>query len=233
MLKEFVQYLLAETIPTEFEVDDRKYMSREVKGMKPPLPVAMKFRTLSGFCEFAEDFDKERCLVHVVDHQTVELVANDTDNWEQRPDFATATTAGQYSQFRFGEYMDPEAFIIALQTLFKKDPHRDAIIAILANISSEQAVTNTDDGMTQTVGQKAGVVLKSKTDLPNPLVLRPFRTFNEIDQPDSPFILRVQQGRTLPQCSLWEADGGVWKLEAMNSISTFLKAKLEGWQVLT
>jgi len=62
----------------------------------------------------------------------------------------------------------------------------------------------------------------------NPIRLRPYRTFREIEQPASLFVLRLQKGRDgeLPRAALFEADGGQWKLEACQAIKHWLDMEL-------
>lgn len=59
--------------------------------------------------------------------------------------------------------------------------------------------------------------------VPNPVILRPCRTFTEIEQPYSPFILRVADG---PKAALFCADSGAWKLEDIKKIKEYLSQKL-------
>ena len=96
--------------------------------------------------------------------------------------------------------------------------------------------TTGDDGVTQTVTAKAGVVLSKDVRVPNPVSLRPYRTFREVLQPASSFVLRLQGGgkaSTTPVGALFEADGGAWKVEAMRNISTYLRSFLpEGVPVI-
>lgn len=65
--------------------------------------------------------------------------------------------------------------------------------------------------------------------MPNPVYLAPYRTFREVTQPLSPFVLRMKQGREggLPTVALFEADGGKWKLDAIAFIRDFLREKIE------
>lgn len=67
---------------------------------------------------------------------------------------------------------------------------------------------------------RQGVALKEMVPVKPIVRLQPYRTFLEIDQPVSDFLLRIgQNGRV----SLHEADGGAWKLEAKNRIAQYLK----------
>ena len=60
-----------------------------------------------------------------------------------------------------------------------------------------------DDGVGQTVTAKSGVTRTTKVDVKNPWMLAPFRTFPEVAQPESPFILRMDKDS---QCALFEGD---------------------------
>lgn len=53
--------------------------------------------------------------------------------------------------------------------------------------------------------------------------LKPYRTFIEIDQPESEFLLRLHDGMKV---ALYEADGGAWKLQARTNIAEYLKTEL-------
>jgi hypothetical protein len=81
-----------------------------------------------------------------------------------------------------------------------------------------------DDGVSQAIQAKVGVATVATVQVPNPVVLAPFRTFVEVDQPESELIFRMQNG---PRCALFEADGGAWKLTAMRNIKDYLHAALE------
>ncbi|VTS32597.1 phage protein [Streptococcus pseudoporcinus] len=70
---------------------------------------------------------------------------------------------------------------------------------------------------------KQGVASLVKAKAPNPVTLRPYRTFAEVEQPASQFIFRINQRAEM---ALFEADGGKWRLDAINNIANFLKEEL-------
>lgn len=53
--------------------------------------------------------------------------------------------------------------------------------------------------------------------------LRPYRTFQEVEQPESEFLLRLDKDEGV---GLFEADGGMWKLRARETVKAFLEAQL-------
>ena len=52
--------------------------------------------------------------------------------------------------------------------------------------------------------------------------LKPYRTYQEVAQPESIFLIRVNEH----VISFTEADGGMWKLEARETVKKFLEEKL-------
>ena len=120
--------------------------------------------------------------------------------------------------------------MIALQVLFEQTEDAAALLALVGNIKDEKVATHDDDGVTQTVTARQGVVLAQNVKAPNPVTLRPYRTFREVEQPASKFVFRMQAGKegAKPLCALFEADGGRWKLEAVQGIAAFLRANVPG-----
>lgn len=87
-----------------------------------------------------------------------------------------------------------------------------------------QGIKSTDNGVTQEATVKTGVVLKDTVPVKPIVELQPYRTFLEVDQPVSKFLLRVDEhGRA----GLLEADGGAWKLEAKRRIAAWLSNELK------
>lgn len=54
--------------------------------------------------------------------------------------------------------------------------------------------------------------------MPNPVVLAPYRTFTEVEQPKSPFVFRIRQTGDEVQAALFAADADAWKREAIANI---------------
>lgn len=55
------------------------------------------------------------------------------------------------------------------------------------------------------------------------VALRPFRTFLEVEQPESEFLLRLDDDGNV---GLFEADGGMWQQTAKASIAAYFEDKL-------
>ena len=163
-----------------------------------------------------------------VDHQRcVTLYGDMQDVYSDRPCLAVVEPL-KAAEFQFGNFMPVEQFIIGLQSCFAREDGRDIVIEAIAGLKSDESMSYKDDGISQTVAAKKGVSLSTTREVPNPVVLKPYRTFPEIEQPSSQFILRVTDKRGEPEVGLWEADGGAWKIEATARIRAWLEAQLSG-----
>ena len=69
---------------------------------------------------------------------------------------------------------------------------------------------------------KKGIDLQANTPIKPIVRLKPYRTFQEVEQPESQFLIRVGERGI----SFIEADGGMWKLEARKTIYYWLSAHL-------
>lgn len=170
----------------------------------------------------------EPAVVHVVDHSEVRVLSQPFGPAKQTTCFLKASFVELLgASFQFGKFYDQESFIIGLQSLFLGTPARAEVLKAIGTIRDNQVREFGDDGVTQSVSAKAGVALVSEIPVPNPVVLSPYRTFREIEQPASPFILRVKPGQNgKPECALFEADGGLWKLFAIQGITEFLRDRV-------
>lgn len=72
------------------------------------------------------------------------------------------------------------------------------------------------------------VVENSMEDVivPNPVSLRPYRTFSEVKQPESNYVFRIKDSDRGPAFKLVEADGGLWKNATMRKIKEYLEFEL-------
>lgn len=123
----------------------------------------------------------------------------------------------------FNSAMSQERAVVELQSLYAVTPDRDYLLALLSRIDVNQGVSSVDNGISQEVSVRTGAVLKEQQTVQPIVRLQPYRTFLEVEQPASDFLLRLdKEGRP----ALYEADGGAWKLEAKRSIAAYLSEQL-------
>lgn len=201
-----------------------QYADKPLHLVKLPEVEPIGVSTLTAMVDYClRELDPDTgYLIHVRDFATVDLYSGLLLNTRQRERFITAFCAAD--MFRFGKFMPVEEFVIAMQAQFVQDDTTAAILALVGNIATEAKTTVEDDGVTQRITAKAGIVRTEDREVPNPVVLCPYRTFPEIEQPESRFVLRVNASG--PQAALFEADGGAWKNNAIAGIAGFLQDRL-------
>lgn len=165
----------------------------------------------------------DRLVVHVATPSIVRVYGPLADRARSRELFLESSCVDLTEGF-LGKFMSIEDFLIGLQVRFADADDRRRILALLSNVKHETVKTAMDDGMTQVVQARAGVALISDVAVPNPVLLVPYRTFRDVVQPSSLFVLRVNAGKTggLPEVGLFEADGGAWKLSAIERVKNWL-----------
>lgn len=217
------------------EADGLRFIQSTLKPARQPEPEPklLQITALEGLVDFVLDEGAPKDVaVQVAGHDLVRVVSRRlVGEFQQRFVYAAAQHADLFGEglFNFKTFYPVEVFVIALQVLFVDNPDRAKILKAVGNVTDSTVFSAEDDGTTQTVTGRKGVSLKSEIKVPNPVTLRPYRTFLEVEQPESPFILRVKGGQEgeLPRCALFEADGGAWKLTAITNIQRFLRARLK------
>lgn len=240
MISEGIQKIL--DISREFktlEIDDRLWSNRELDRIplsEETQPEAMNFDSLTGLKEFATGFkppaeiDQGAIFYHVESPVLVSLCGQlQPENFNTRFKYATAEmglSSFQFSSYGRDHWYDLEMFIISLQSLFVPSETLDNIMDNAGNIVNEMIINHNDDRMSQSLEVRTGLSQRGKVKVENPVKLRPWRTFREVDQPEGDFILRFKGGvkdQRPVQASLWEADGGRWRIQAMQSIKEWLE----------
>lgn len=216
----------------EVIIDDLSYTNRPVH-LPPAEPTlkAIGVVTLTGLLDYREMLHGESLFVHVESPTSAHLLSTAEGRYRQRDRhvYADCTTVIGKG-FRFGEWLDVETFIINLQSQFVDTENRAALLSVVGNLASENVQTLADDGVIQVVETRQGIARRGAATVPNPISLQPYRTFPEVDQPASEFVFRLKQGRDgeMPRAALFEADGGQWKLEAIERIAAWLAGEMEG-----
>ncbi|WAI17466.1 hypothetical protein [Bacillus cereus] len=222
MIKQAMEYLL-ETAGVRIEkVNNRPYSTQPLYAVKEPTAVGITVNSLSGLVDYIKsEFDGDHPLmIHVENPKNVSCFTK-VNNDFNRSIFMEAKALTP--QFSFERFHDPENFNISLQSAFVRNDDCEAMLKVVGNVRDETINTYKDDGVSQTAVVQTGAS-RANAVVPNPVMLKPYRTFVEVEQPESPFVFRMQSG---PKCALFEADGGAWKLQAIENIKKYLVEKLE------
>ena len=121
-------------------------------------------------------------------------------------------------------WFEHEEAMIVLRSQFIQNEGTEYLLDFLSRVSDENSVSSDDNGMTQTVQVKKGIALAAREQVKPIVNLRPYRTFLEVEQPESAFLIRIREGI---QVGIIEADGGMWKIAARRSVVEYLEKELK------
>lgn len=232
LTKEALKYLAENTIePKEriveidgsnFVIDENGHYSRvQPKVYNARSPLAM--RTLTGLVDYIKsnlERQETKLLLHVERPTEVSLLGLlAEDGTREYLASAQAIVPG----FSFNYFLNIEEFNVALQSTFVKNNDREILLKVVGNLKEDNVKTTGDDGVSQAVTIKTGVASAADVKVPNPVTLAPYRTFIEVEQPESKFIFRMQNG---PRGAIFEADGGAWRNQAILNIKKYLENQL-------
>lgn len=227
MIKEAIDTILGLREVEKIAGDDgRNYFSKNVTPDRPPLAATLEISTLVGIVDWFEFEGAGSNLGVVVDSpRSVSVVGLPDSTWLQRAKCIRAQA--ERSKFEFGRYMDLEMFNISLQCQFADSEEKTRVINFLASVTGDEIRTVEDDGIAQEVVVRTKTTMKERATMSPIVNLAPYRTFHDVEQPTSAFLLRLQKVEgNLPVVALFEADGGRWKHEAIQSIHEFLDREL-------
>jgi hypothetical protein len=224
VIKEAMEWIKDHVRPETYDVDGVTYSSDSKMCIKPPAPSGVEVHTLRGLLELLSvDNLDDRLLLRVVDSSFICVSSHLKSKHKNRHTFAECHLPVRVG-FSFGQYHSIDNFIINIQSKFVDTPQRAALLKAVSNISDSTVLTSEDDGVSQTVAVKNQVNRLEKTRLDPIVHLAPYRTFSEVAQPVSAFLLRLKSIKdALPDVALFEADGGAWRLEAIKNIAAFLR----------
>ena len=185
--------------------------------------------TLTSLVDYIKsdvDAMSEKMIVEVASPTKVNLFSQLDYNRDREK---LVSVSARVPEFSFNNFMDQEKFCINLQSKFIDDPQTDRslILKFAGTVETGTVADYGDDGITQKATVKTGIVSKGDDIIPNPVKLRPYRTFLEVEQPISEFIFRMKQDKYDGiNCAIFEADGGAWQIAATKAIKEYLQFEL-------
>ena len=224
--------------PKIVEVKDRALLVTgsdftEIEPPEIPKPERVRTRSLNALVvliksEVDSQTEKPPLYVSCNTYSDVEVFAtpnpkDELHRWQ--PYHATASDLPPLVEdvrWSFDEAM------IKLRSMFQRAPEGekndvDYILDLLSHMSFDQSVKSDDNGITQTVQVRKGVSFVENKAVRPIVTLAPYRTFQEVEQPESEFVFRVYDDRSI---SLTAADGGMWKLAARDAVKRYLETAL-------
>ena len=203
--------------------DARAHDLRELDPRRYPEP--LKLSSLTSLVEYVrkqldETGEYANLIIHVTDHDIVEVKTELDDESKRR---TLAVVKAIIPAINFGRYVDVETFNIMMQSNFIPNVDSEVVLNYASAIKIDKGAEIADNGISQVTTIKTGVSTLQLAKAPNPVTLKPYRTFQEVDQPESKFVFRIND---TPGCALFEADGGIWIAAAKANIAEYLHNNL-------
>ncbi|MED3484978.1 hypothetical protein P4523_23190 [Bacillus toyonensis] len=222
MTKEAIEKVLEIGTVETHKIGEQTYATQRLHLVQEPTPAEIVLRSLSGLVGYVKsEFDTAESLMIHIENPTTVSVFTAVNGDKRRSVYIQAQAS--IPRFGFSNFHDREEFNIALQSGFVQNTHRDIVLKVVGTVVEGAVKEIGDDGVSQAVTAKTSVANRENVKVPNPVELSPYRTFVEVEQPESKFVFRMREGA---RCGLFEADGGAWKLEAMNNIKEYLNNEL-------
>lgn len=231
MLKEFAKHLQETAQPLVQEINGKTYIittDGKIQQVLPKVlhPDTLPLNSLDALVKMVKTEASEMdtpLYINIPTHLTAQCYgqpSNEEDQYFRQVYYTAAATdvPGWDKNVTLGF----EEAQIALRTRFQETPDTLYTMKLVNDISLGAKVIFNDNGIATTITTQKGVALQTNDQI-RPLVkLRPYRTFQEIEQPESIFLIRISERGI----SFIEADGGMWKLTARETIKKFLEDHL-------
>lgn len=220
MIKEAIAYLVSLKDAKTFVIDGNTYSTEKLNLIDPPIdrPSQITVNSLDSIINLIkQEIDRinTHVYIRVITPTHIDVFTTYNADYSRYDLYqAKCTVPG----FREG-FMSYAEAMISLRSKYIENEGITYLVNLLSRITDENSVASKDNGATQTVETRKGIQLNS-TEKINPRVrLIPYRTFLEVEQPGSEFLLRLDDKGNI---GLFEADGGIWQIKAKNSIREYL-----------
>ena len=228
-LKEAVQYLIMHGVdfaePEVLEINGRTFCTKDLKEYKKPKYKArpLTAHTLTALIDYMKGRKEElpASMIIIVNSPAEVSLISGLDHERERETLFNVKT--NTNGFRFDCYYGQEDFIINMQASFVPSEEADLILSVAGNVENKTVANYGDDGTKQKATISRGIAGKLDVEVPNPVTLQPYRTFLEVEQPESRFVFRIREDNEgKPSFKLVEAEGGLWEHKAIERICKFI-----------
>lgn len=237
MLKAAIEKILELNKPNVLSIEGRMYSDKRLTMIpREQLAMEIETHTLSSIVDYIingtddnepdingiMDIDR-RFVIHIEDYNRVNL-RRELNADKSRETLIVA--ADDTQTFPFQRYLDVETFIIAVQAFFVQDDMTARLLQLVSHVTDGRSVTQSDDGSTQTVTAKTGILTAAQVTIPNPVELTPLCTFCEAEQPTRRFVFRLRGSDNGVEAALFQADGNTWKNAAIQNIKAYFQREI-------
>lgn len=226
MLRDFINRIVELAAPTIHEIDGSVYSNHQLVHIKDkkPMPHCIDLNGLDSICKMVRNEAEHvglQIFIQVKDYKSVSVFTSLDWDEDRLYLYKCIADTPAVTTDRFLPY---EKAVIELRSLYIPNEGTKYLMQLLSSISNESKVTSSDNGVTQQVEARSGIALNSMVKIEPRVTLQPFRTFIEVEQPASEFLLRINERGEI---GLFPADGGVWKLEATRNVAGYFENALK------
>lgn len=226
MLKAMIEKIAEMAAPKTVEYEGKLYSSKDMKlvDMEKKRPRSIEVNGLDSVCKLVRNEAGtvgRQLFVQIKDYRTVCVFSTYDGEYDR---FYLYSCTADTPAVTMGRFLAYENAVIELRSLYIPNEDTKYLLSLIGSISKESKVTSSDNGVSQKVEAKAGIALNSMVEIKPRVSLRPFRTFIEVEQPESEFLLRINDDGCI---GMFPADGGVWKLEATRNVAAYFENELK------
>lgn len=233
MLKEAIEKIVSLAAPTIKEIEGATF-SLDADGNASEIhpevvfPSTLPLTSLDALVKMIRSeatsihADNKPFYITIPNHLTVRCFTHPIPNLRAKRPTLYAATATDVPGWDDSTQLKFEEAMIAIRTRFQATSDAEYALKLLSDITTGSKITYNDNGIATSVVTKTGVALQSNESIRPIISLKPYRTFQEVEQPASEFLVRINERGIL----FTEADGGMWKLKARETIRAYFEEKL-------
>lgn len=233
MIKSAIQYIIELNQKRVEKIGDKNfyfqngkpYLVDECRKCEP-----VQLSTLTSLVDYIKEnmdkflYDSGKLIIHVVSETEVRMISQFNDDMQR---WEVVNVKARVPKIMLNEFVEQECFIIQMQSMFLDAGDKAIVLQVAGNVEDKTVAKYGDDGVSQKATIKTGLANVEDVLVPNPVKLQPFRTFHEVGQPEIDFVFRMKNASGGVACALFEADGGMWKFQAVHEIADYLKEQLK------
>ena len=234
MLKEAIEKIEEMSSPLVYTEDDHSYVlyADHTEELRPAIdsPDTVWLNSLDALVQLVKKEQQDRQIfVSVTGHDEVDVYDSPSEDCRWKRNVLYNARAIDIPGWEPEVQMGFDQATVALMTRFQDGGDREYTLQLLSQITTGAKVTYTDNGVASTIVMQKGAALAQNMTIKPLVKLRPYRTFQEIEQPEGIFLIRIsERGITFR-----EADGGMWKLTARNTAKAWLQEQLKDMENVT
>lgn len=228
LTKEAIEFLQESAKPNTINNMGNTFCDKKLYRLDNYLyPDALLVSTLSSITEYLNadiDDDLVTKFLIIIDSPTQVRLLSEVDDDMKRVHLMTA--CADLPKIEYGKFLEREPFNIMLQSCFSPTGDQEVLLLFISSVQAGTITEYSDTGFSQKATVKQGHLMGNQM-IPSPVVLAPYRSFIEIEQPESSFVFRMMEEANSIGCAIFEADGGAWRRRAVQRIKDWLLSNVD------